>query len=87
MIGTDSHTCTAGAFGEFATGVGNTDAAFVLGTGKILLGVPESMRLVLDGALADGVMAKDVILHIIGLVGVDGATYRAMEFAGDGIAS
>ena len=87
LIGADSHTCTAGAFGEFATGVGNTDAAFVLGTGKILLRVPESMRFVLDGALTDGVMAKDMILHIIGLVGVDGATYRAMEFAGDGVAS
>ena len=87
LIGTDSHTCTAGAFGQFATGVGNTDAAFVLGTGKILLRVPESIQVVLDGALRDGVMAKDVILHLIGLVGVDGATYRAMEFAGGGIAS
>ncbi|MHC4563509.1 MAG: 3-isopropylmalate dehydratase large subunit [Planctomycetota bacterium] len=87
LLGTDSHTCTAGAFGQFGTGIGNTDAAFVLGTGKLLLRVPESMRFVLTGALPDGVMAKDVIVHIIGQVGVDGATYRAMEFAGDGIAS
>ncbi len=87
LIGTDSHTCTAGAFGQFATGVGNTDAAFVLGTGKILLRVPESMLFVLEGSLRDGVMAKDVILHLIGLVDVHGATYRAMEFAGNGIAS
>ena len=87
LIGTDSHTCTAGAFGQFATGVGNTDAAFVMGAGKILLRVPESMRFVLTGALAGGVMAKDVILHLIGTIGVDGATYQAMEFDGDGITS
>ena len=87
LVGTDSHTCSAGAFGEFATGVGNTDAAFVLGTGKILLRVPEAMRFVLTGSLAAGVMAKDVALHIIGLIGLDGATYRAMEFAGEGVAS
>ena len=87
LIGTDSHTCTAGAFGEFATGVGNTDGAFVMGAGKILLRVPESMRFVLTGALAGGVMAKDVILHLIGTIGVDGATYQAMEFDGDGITS
>jgi len=86
LLGTDSHTCTAGAFGEFATGIGNTDAAFVLGTGKILLRVPETMRFVLTGRLGPGVMAKDVVLHVIGQIGVDGATYRAMEFAGDGVA-
>ncbi len=87
LVGTDSHTCTAGAFGQFATGIGNTDAAFVLGTGKILLRVPETMRFQLEGTLQPGVMAKDVILHIIGEIGFDGATYRAMEFGGDGVAS
>lgn len=87
LIGTDSHTCTAGAFGEFATGVGNTDAGFVMGTGKILLKVPETMRFWLEGALQPGLMGKDVILHLIGDVGFDGATYRAMEFVGPGASS
>ncbi|HQO33355.1 MAG TPA: 3-isopropylmalate dehydratase large subunit [bacterium] len=87
LIGTDSHTCTAGAFGEFATGVGNTDAALVVGTGKIWLKVPPTMRFVFDGPPPPYLMAKDFILHIIGDIGVDGATYRAMEFAGDGVFS
>jgi 3-isopropylmalate/(R)-2-methylmalate dehydratase large subunit len=82
LLGTDSHTCTAGAFGEFATGIGNTDAGFVLGTGKLLLKVPATMRFELNGALPPYLMAKDLILRIIGLIGVDGATYRAMEFCG-----
>ncbi len=82
MFGTDSHTCTHGAFGEFATGIGNTDAAFVMGTGRLLIKVPASMKFIVEGAMPDGVMAKDIILRIIGDVGVDGATYRAMEFAG-----
>ncbi len=87
LLGTDSHTCTAGAFGEFATGIGNTDAGFVLGTGKLLLKVPATMRFVLAGVLPPYVMAKDLILRIIGMIGVDGATYRAMEFGGDCIAA
>lgn len=82
LLGTDSHTCTAGAFGEFATGIGNTDAGFVLGTGKSLLKVPATMKFVLDGELPPYLMAKDLILRIIGEIGVDGATYRAMEFSG-----
>lgn len=82
LVGTDSHTCTAGALGLLATGIGNTDAAFVLGTGRILLRVPESIRVVLDGDLRPGVMAKDVILHLVGELGCDGATYRALEFGG-----
>jgi len=84
LLGTDSHTCTAGAFGEFATGIGNTDAGFVMGTGKLLIKVPETMHFRLEGALQPGVMAKDVILHCIGQIGFDGATYRAMQFDGPG---
>jgi 3-isopropylmalate/(R)-2-methylmalate dehydratase large subunit len=87
LFGTDSHTCMAGAFNQFATGIGNTDAGFVLGTGKLLIKVPETMRFRLEGRLQPGVMAKDVILHIIGEIGFDGATYRAMQFDGSGIAT
>jgi 3-isopropylmalate/(R)-2-methylmalate dehydratase large subunit len=87
LLGTDSHTCMAGAFGEFATGIGNTDAGFVFGTGKLLLKVPETMRFWLEGSLQKGVMAKDVILHCIGDIGFDGATYRAMQFQGPGAKS
>jgi 3-isopropylmalate/(R)-2-methylmalate dehydratase large subunit len=86
LFGTDSHTCMAGAFGEFATGIGNTDAGFIMGTGKLLIKVPETMRFYLDGALPRGVMAKDVILHVIGEIGFDGATYRAMQWDGPGAA-
>ena len=86
LFGTDSHTCTAGAFNEFATGIGNTDAGFVMGTGKLLIKVPETMRFRLEGRLRPGVMAKDIILHLIGEVGFDGATYRAMQFDGPGVA-
>ena len=85
LLGTDSHTCTAGAFGEFATGIGNTDAGFVMGTGKLWLKVPPTMRFVFHGNLPPYLMAKDLILAVIGDIGVDGATYRAMEFDGDGI--
>ncbi len=87
LFGTDSHTCMAGAFNEFATGIGNTDAGFVMGTGKLLIKVPETMRFRLEGKLQPGVMAKDIILHIIGEIGFDGATYRAMQFDGGGIAT
>jgi 3-isopropylmalate/(R)-2-methylmalate dehydratase large subunit len=87
LFGTDSHTCTAGAFGEFATGIGNTDAALIMGIGKLWVKVPETMRFVFEGPLPPYLMAKDLILHIIGDIGVDGATYRAMEFAGDGVTS
>jgi 3-isopropylmalate/(R)-2-methylmalate dehydratase large subunit len=87
LFGTDSHTCMAGAFNEFATGIGNTDAGFVMGTGKLLLKVPETMHFRLEGKLQPGVMAKDVILHCIGEIGFDGATYRAMQFDGSGVSS
>jgi 3-isopropylmalate/(R)-2-methylmalate dehydratase large subunit len=86
LFGTDSHTCMAGAFNEFATGIGNTDAGFVMGTGKLLLKVPETMHFRLEGELQPGVMAKDIILHCIGEIGFDGATYRAMQFDGPGAA-
>ncbi len=86
LLGTDSHTCMAGAFNEFATGIGNTDAGFVLGTGKLLLKTPPTLRFIFDGDLKPGVMAKDIILHIIGMIGFDGATYKAMEYGGDGAA-
>jgi 3-isopropylmalate/(R)-2-methylmalate dehydratase large subunit len=77
----------AGAFNQFATGIGNTDAGFVMGTGKLLLKVPETMHFRLEGQLQPGVMAKDVILHCIGEIGFDGATYRAMQFDGPGAAN
>src|SRR3984957_3819265 len=85
LFGTDSHTCTAGAFGEFATGIGNTEAGFVLGTGKLWVKVPPTMRFVFHGELPPYLMAKDLILAVIGDIGCDGATYRAMEFDGDGL--
>ena len=87
MFGTDSHTCMAGAFNQFATGIGNTDAGFVMGTGKLLVKVPETMHFRLEGKMQPGVMAKDIILHVIGEIGFDGATYRAMQFDGEGASS
>lgn len=87
LLGTDSHTSMAGAFNQFASGIGNTDAGFVLGFGKLLLKTPPTLRFILEGELKPGVMAKDVILRIIGLIGFDGATYKAMEYGGPGVAS
>lgn len=86
IIGTDSHTCTHGALGAFSTGVGNTDAGFTMGTGKILLKVPETIRIVLKGKCPDYVTGKDIILRVIGDLGAGGATYCALEFAGEGCA-
>jgi len=85
IFGTDSHTCTHGALGAFSTGIGNTDAGFVMGTGKLLVKIPQTLRFVLNGELPEGVAAKDVILRIIGDIGVDGANYCAMEFVGETI--
>ncbi|MFO0968467.1 MAG: aconitase/3-isopropylmalate dehydratase large subunit family protein [Gemmataceae bacterium] len=85
LFGTDSHTCTAGAFGEFATGIGNTDAGFVMGTGKLWVKVPSTMRFIFKGKLPPYLMAKDLILAIIGDIGCDGATYQAMEFDGEAV--
>ena len=76
LFGTDSHTCNAGAFGQFATGVGNTDAGFILGTGKLLIKVPPTMRFSLDGVMPPWLQAKDLILHIIGEISVAGETLR-----------
>ncbi|XP_028769555.1 3-isopropylmalate dehydratase large subunit, chloroplastic [Neltuma alba] len=87
LLGTDSHTCTAGAFGQFATGIGNTDAGFVLGTGKLLLKVPPTLRFVLDGEMPPYLLAKDLILQIIGEITMAGATYKAMEFVGTTVES
>lgn len=87
IIGADSHTCTYGALGAFSTGVGSTDAGVGMATGKAWFKVPESILFKVEGELAPGVTGKDVILHIIGLIGVDGALYCAMEFTGSAIAS
>jgi 3-isopropylmalate/(R)-2-methylmalate dehydratase large subunit len=85
LFGTDSHTCTSGAFGMFSTGIGNTDAAFILGTGKLWVKVPETMRFEFTGTFPPYIMAKDILLQVIGDIGVDGATYRTMEWAGDAV--
>ena len=85
MIGADSHTCTYGAIGAFATGVGSTDLAAAMITGEAWFKVPESMKFIYTGKLQPWVSGKDLILHTIGDIGVDGASYRAMEFTGDAI--
>ena len=85
VIGADSHTCTYGALGAFSTGVGSTDMAAGMATGKAWFKVPSAIKFNLTGKPAKWVSGKDVILHIIGLIGVDGALYRSMEFVGDGI--
>ena len=80
IIGADSHTCTYGALGAFSTGVGSTDMAAGMATGKAWFKVPEAIRFNLTGELQKNVGGKDVILHIIGMIGVDGALYKSMEF-------
>ncbi len=87
LLGTDSHTCTAGAFGQIATGVGNTDAAFVLGTGRTWLKVPPTMKFTFHGEIPPYLTAKDLILAVIGDITVSGGTYKSMYFAGEGIRS
>lgn len=86
IIGADSHTCTYGALGAFSTGVGSTDMAAGMATGKAWFKVPSAIKFNLVGKPAEYVCGKDVILHIIGLIGVDGALYRSMEFTGPGVA-
>ena len=85
VIGADSHTCTYGALGAFSTGVGSTDMAAGMATGKTWFKVPSAIKFVLTGKPQGWVTGKDVILHIIGMIGVDGARYKSMEFTGDGV--
>ena len=87
IIGADSHTCTYGALGAFSTGVGSTDMAAGMATGKAWFKVPSAIRFHLTGALKPNVSGKDVILTVIGMIGVDGALYKSMEFTGPGVAS
>lgn len=87
VIGADSHTCTYGALGAFSTGVGSTDMAAGMATGEAWFKVPSAIKFNLKGKLNKYVMGKDVILHIIGMIGVDGALYKSMEFDGEGLAS
>ena len=87
IIGADSHTCTYGALGAFSTGVGSTDMAVGMATGQAWFKVPEALKFNLVGKLSENVSGKDVILHIIGMIGVDGALYKSMEFTGEGVKS
>jgi 3-isopropylmalate/(R)-2-methylmalate dehydratase large subunit len=87
IVGADSHTCSYGALGAFATGIGSTEAAAVMATGKLWFKVPETQKFIVEGELNRYVMGKDIILHIIGDVGVDGSLYKAMEFHGSAISS
>lgn len=87
IVGADSHTCTYGAFGAFATGIGSTDMAMVLATGQLWFKVPQTIQFNINGTLKENVSAKDVILHIIGKVGADGATYKSCEFTGETISN
>jgi homoaconitase/3-isopropylmalate dehydratase large subunit len=86
IVGSDSHTTTYGAFGAFAAGIGRSEMAVIFATGKIWFRIPESIKITMTGRLPKGIVSKDIILHVIGDIGADGASYKSVEFCGDPIA-